>query len=66
EGGDKYQMKLKEVCWAPHLFRVSVTPHEYNNEKRQRITVRDVASVDYSAESKHLLREISNITLSKK
>ena len=52
-------MKLKEATWAPHLFRVSVTQNEYNNEKRQRITVRGVAPVDFAAESKFLLEEIS-------
>lgn len=59
-----FLMKLKEATWAPHLFRVSVTPHEYNNERRQRITVRAVASVDYAAESKYLLEEVSKLKLS--
>ncbi|KAL5746735.1 hypothetical protein ACOSP7_023707 [Xanthoceras sorbifolium] len=54
-----FQLKLKEATWASHLFRVSVTQHEYNNEKRQRITVRAVAPVDFAAESKFLLEEIS-------
>lgn len=56
---NSYQMKLKEATWVPHLFRVSVAQHEYNNEKRQRITLRGVAPVDFAAESKLLLEEIS-------
>ncbi|XP_044485289.1 replication protein A 70 kDa DNA-binding subunit B [Mangifera indica] len=56
---NSYQMKLKEVTWVPYLFRVSVTQHEYNNEKRQRITARDVAPVDFAAESKLLLEELT-------
>ncbi|XP_073016639.1 replication protein A 70 kDa DNA-binding subunit B-like [Primulina eburnea] len=63
--GSSYQMKLKEATWVPHLFRVSVTPHEYNNEKRQRITVKAVAPIDYVAESNHLLEEISKMKVSK-
>lgn len=54
-------MKLKEATWVPHLFRVIVTLHEYNNEKKQRITVRAVAPVDYAAESKYLLEEMSTV-----
>lgn len=56
---NSYQMKLKEVTWIPYLFRVSVTQQEYNNEKRQRITARDVAPVDFAAESKFLLEELT-------
>ncbi|XP_028753789.1 replication protein A 70 kDa DNA-binding subunit B [Neltuma alba] len=63
EGEDNpYQMKLKQATWAPHLFRVSVSQNEYMNEKRQRITVRAVAPVDYAAESRILLEEISKMT----
>lgn len=57
-------MKLKEATWTPHLFRVSVATHEYNNEKRQRITVRAVAPVDYATESKYLMEQISNMKIS--
>ncbi|PIN00420.1 Single-stranded DNA-binding replication protein [Handroanthus impetiginosus] len=63
--GDRYQMKLKEATWAPHLFKVSVTQHEYNNEKRQRITTRAVAPIDYATESKYLVEEISKMKISK-
>ncbi|WOG93789.1 hypothetical protein DCAR_0313076 [Daucus carota subsp. sativus] len=62
--GSTYQMKLKEATWVPHLFRVSVVPQEYNNEKRQRITVRTVAPVDYAAESRFLLEEITKMKAS--
>ncbi|KAH6807726.1 RPA70-kDa subunit B [Perilla frutescens var. frutescens] len=65
DGEASYQKKLKEATWAPHLFRVSVTPHEYNNEKRQRITIRAVAPIDYATESKYLAEEISKMKLSK-
>ncbi|KAL3640500.1 Replication protein A 70 kDa DNA-binding subunit B [Castilleja foliolosa] len=65
DGDGSYQMKLKDATWVPHLFRVSVTPHEYNNEKKQRITMRAVAPVDYATESKYLLEEISKMKLSK-
>lgn len=61
EGGSEYQMKLKKGTWNPHLFRVSVAQHEYNNEKRQRVTVRAVAPVDFAAESRYLLEEISKM-----
>ncbi|KAL0311300.1 UNVERIFIED_CONTAM: Replication protein A DNA-binding subunit B [Sesamum angustifolium] len=43
DGDSAYQAKLKEATWVPHLFRVSVTPHEYNNEKKQRITIRAIS-----------------------
>ncbi|KAK4782483.1 hypothetical protein SAY86_016585 [Trapa natans] len=56
-----YQLKLKQVTWVPHLFRVSVALQEFNNERKQRITVRAVAPVDYAAESRFLLEEISKI-----
>lgn len=58
-------MKLKEATWTSHLFRVSVSPHEYNNEKRQRITIRAIAPVDYATESKYLMEQISNMKISK-
>ncbi|KAI3412453.1 Replication protein A subunit [Psidium guajava] len=54
-----YQLKLKQATWVPHLFRVSVAQHEYMSEKRQRITVRGVAPVDFAAESRFLLEEIA-------
>ncbi|KAI3454811.1 hypothetical protein Pfo_011474 [Paulownia fortunei] len=65
DGDSSYQMKLKEATWVPHLFRVSVTPHEYNNEKKQRITIRAVAPIDYATESKYLHEEISKMKISK-
>ncbi|KAG5056551.1 hypothetical protein AAZX31_05G019900 [Glycine max] len=62
EGEDNpYQMTLKEATWAQHLFRVSVTPNEYNGEKRQRITVRAVVPVDFAAESRFILEELSKM-----
>ncbi|GLT25193.1 hypothetical protein SLA2020_003380 [Shorea laevis] len=65
EGTMNHQEKLKEATWIPHLFRVSVTQNEYNNEKRQRITVRAVAPIDFAAESKTMLEEIKKLTDSK-
>ncbi|XAR63809.1 hypothetical protein NMG60_11023902 [Bertholletia excelsa] len=62
--GNPYQMKLKEATWVPHIFRVSVVQQEYMNEKRQRITVRAVAPVDFAAESRVLLEEISKMKVS--
>ncbi|GMQ10927.1 hypothetical protein CsSME_00053735 [Camellia sinensis var. sinensis] len=62
--GNPFQLKLKSATWVPHLFRVSVTPHEYMNEKRQRITARAVAPVDFAAESRFLLEEISKMKVS--
>ncbi|XP_011006580.1 PREDICTED: replication protein A 70 kDa DNA-binding subunit B [Populus euphratica] len=56
-----YQQRLKEATWNPHLFRISVSQNEYNNEKRQRMTVRAVAPVDFAAESRFLLEEISKM-----
>ena len=61
---NSYQLKLKEATWTPHLFRISVSQNEYNNEKRQRITVRATAPVDFAAESKFLLEEISKMRAS--
>ncbi|CAN6470194.1 unnamed protein product [Victoria cruziana] len=58
EDDKAYQSKLKEATWMPHLFRVSVVQSEYMNEKRQRITVRSEAPVDWAAETKHLLEEL--------
>ncbi|PWZ38739.1 Replication protein A DNA-binding subunit B [Zea mays] len=62
EGDDNYVLKLKEATWVPHLFRISVTQDEYMNEMRQRITVRGEAPVDFAAESKYLLEEITKLT----
>lgn len=60
EGEDKlYEWKLRRASSVCHLFRISVSQNEYNNEKRQRITVRAVAPVEWAAESKILLEEIS-------
>lgn len=59
-----YQLKLKQATWVPHLFRVSVSQNEYNNEKRQRITARAVVPVDFAAESRILLEEISKMRAS--
>ncbi|CAL5198466.1 unnamed protein product [Lathyrus oleraceus] len=57
-----YQTKLKRAAWKSHLLRVSVSQNEYNNEKRQRITVRAVVPVDdFAAESKILLEDISKM-----
>ncbi|XP_004508670.1 replication protein A 70 kDa DNA-binding subunit B [Cicer arietinum] len=65
EGEDNpYQMKLKQSTWIPHLIRVSVSQNEYNNEKRQRITARAVVPVDFAAESKFLLEDISKMSAS--
>ncbi|KAI4343969.1 hypothetical protein L6164_011252 [Bauhinia variegata] len=65
EGEDNpYQQKLKQVTWVPHLLRVSVSQNEYMNEKRQRITARAVAPVDFAAESRFLLEEISKMKAS--
>ncbi|XP_061364959.1 replication protein A 70 kDa DNA-binding subunit B [Gastrolobium bilobum] len=59
-----YQLKLKQATWVPHLFRVSVSQNEYNNEKRQRITARAVVPVDFAAESRILLEDISKMMVS--
>nr|XP_043636606.1 replication protein A 70 kDa DNA-binding subunit B [Erigeron canadensis] len=57
----EFQTQLKKATWVPHLLRVMVAPREYNNEKKQRITVKSVAPVDFAAESKFLLDEISSM-----
>ncbi|KAK9684486.1 hypothetical protein RND81_10G213300 [Saponaria officinalis] len=60
EGEDNpYQTKLKEATWVQYHFRVSVVQNEYMSEKRQRITLRSVIPVDYAAETKFLLEQIS-------
>ncbi|XP_057952640.1 replication protein A 70 kDa DNA-binding subunit B [Malania oleifera] len=61
---NSYQLKLKEAKWALLLFRVGVAQREYMSEKRQRITVKSIASVDYAAESKFLLQEIAKMKAS--
>ncbi|XLS78890.1 hypothetical protein HN51_063115 [Arachis hypogaea] len=65
EGEDNpFQLKLKQATWVPHLFRVSVSQNEYNNEKRQRITAKTVVPVDFAAESRLLLEDISKMRAS--
>lgn len=59
EDQKSFKTKLKEATWVPHLFRVGVSYNEYNGEKRQRITVRAETSVDWPAESKYLMEEMS-------
>ncbi|PWA96587.1 replication factor-A protein [Artemisia annua] len=61
DDSSEYQTQLKKASWVPHLFRVMVQPREYNNEKKQRITVKAVTPVDFAAESKFLLEEISSL-----
>ncbi|RVX20043.1 Replication protein A 70 kDa DNA-binding subunit B [Vitis vinifera] len=61
---NRFQQKLKEAIWVPHLFRISVAQHEYMNEKRQWITARAVVAVDFAAESRLLLEEISKMKTS--
>ncbi|CAH8312792.1 unnamed protein product [Eruca vesicaria subsp. sativa] len=56
---NKFQTKLKEATWSEHLFRVSVSQQEYNSEKRQKITVKSVSRIDFAAETRLLLRDIS-------
>uniref|UniRef100_A0A2N9HEW6 Replication protein A subunit n=1 Tax=Fagus sylvatica TaxID=28930 RepID=A0A2N9HEW6_FAGSY len=51
-------------CSADELDKLK-SQNEYNNEKRQRITVRAVAPVDFAAESRFLLEEISKMRVSK-
>ncbi|KAK1436493.1 hypothetical protein QVD17_02273 [Tagetes erecta] len=58
DDGSDFQTQLKKATWVPHLFRIGVAPREYNNEKRQRITVRYASPVDFAAEAKLLLNEI--------
>lgn len=56
---NEFQTKLKEATWSSHLFRISVSQQEYNSEKRQRITVRGVSPIDFAAETRLLLQDIS-------
>ncbi|CAA7026979.1 unnamed protein product [Microthlaspi erraticum] len=56
---NEFQTKLKEATWSAHLFRVSVSQQEYNSEKRQRITVKGVSPIDFAAETRLLLQDIS-------
>ncbi|KAI3957751.1 hypothetical protein MKX01_007582 [Papaver californicum] len=61
---DEFHLKLKQATWVSHLFRVSVAQNEYMNEKRQRITIRAEAPLDFAMESKYLLEEMSKIQAS--
>ncbi|XP_019199875.1 PREDICTED: replication protein A 70 kDa DNA-binding subunit B-like [Ipomoea nil] len=63
DGESVFQEKLKEATWTPYLLQVSVAVQEYNNEKRQRITVRGVAPVDYVEESKYMLEEMAKMNI---
>ncbi|KAK4779331.1 hypothetical protein SAY86_006859 [Trapa natans] len=56
---DQYVMKLKQATWVQYLLRVSVAIQEYNGERKQRMIVKAVAPLEYTAESQHLLEEIS-------
>ncbi|CAN1176608.1 Replication protein A 70 kDa DNA-binding subunit B [Linum perenne] len=62
--GSSYEVKLKAATWNQYLFRISVTQYEYKHEKRQRIIAKAVNPVDYAAESKLLLEDISKKRLS--
>ncbi|KAL6175422.1 hypothetical protein ACLB2K_052063 [Fragaria x ananassa] len=64
EEDNEYQLKLKQAAWVPYLFRVSVVQNEYNDQKRQRVTARAVAPLDFAAESKYMLEEISKMKAS--
>ncbi|KAG6545076.1 hypothetical protein Mapa_013459 [Marchantia paleacea] len=55
----EYQRVLKGAAWESRMLRISVQQNEYMSEKRQRITVRSVSSVDWAAESKLLLERLS-------
>lgn len=60
----EFHLKLKQATWTPRLFRVSVAQNEYNGVKRQRITIRAVAPLDFAVESKYLLEEMSKLQAS--
>ncbi|KAI7732292.1 hypothetical protein M8C21_028005 [Ambrosia artemisiifolia] len=61
DDSNDFQTQLKKATWVPYCFRVMVAQKEYNNEKRQRITVKSIAPVDFAAESKMLLEELSSM-----
>ncbi|XP_071729219.1 replication protein A 70 kDa DNA-binding subunit B-like [Rutidosis leptorrhynchoides] len=61
DDANDFHTQLKKATWVPYVFRVMVAPREYNNEKKQRITVKSVTPVDFAAESKFLLDEISSM-----
>ncbi|XP_071690614.1 replication protein A 70 kDa DNA-binding subunit B-like [Rutidosis leptorrhynchoides] len=61
DDANDFHTQLKKATWVPHVVRVMVAPREYNNEKKQRITVKAVAPVDFAAESKFLLDEITSM-----
>ncbi|KAI5066413.1 hypothetical protein GOP47_0019037 [Adiantum capillus-veneris] len=56
-----YSDELKKAVWVPYVLRVSVVQSEYMNEKRQRITVRSISSVNWEEESKYLLEQITKM-----
>ncbi|MCO5549118.1 hypothetical protein L7F22_002584 [Adiantum nelumboides] len=56
-----YNGELKKAVWVPYVLRVSVVQSEYMNEKRQRITVRSLSSVNWEEESKYLLEQIAKM-----
>ncbi|VFQ87507.1 unnamed protein product [Cuscuta campestris] len=63
DGESTYMEKLKEATWVSYIFQVSVAVQEYNSEKKQRITVRGAAPVDYAEESKYLFEEMAKMNV---
>ncbi|RAL39141.1 hypothetical protein DM860_011627 [Cuscuta australis] len=63
DGESAYMEKLKEATWVSYIFQVSVAVQEYNSEKKQRITVRGAAPVDYAEESKYLFEEMAKMNV---
>ncbi|KAH7366539.1 hypothetical protein KP509_18G083500 [Ceratopteris richardii] len=56
-----YSRELEKVTWVPYVLRISVLQTEYMNEKRQRITIRSLSSVNWEHESKYLLEQIASM-----
>ncbi|KAJ9545274.1 LOW QUALITY PROTEIN: hypothetical protein OSB04_024981 [Centaurea solstitialis] len=59
EEGSKFHLKLQKVKWVPFLFQLSVARPEYNHVSRQKINVIAIAPMDFAANIRLLLNEIS-------
>ncbi|KAI3677920.1 hypothetical protein L6452_37194 [Arctium lappa] len=59
EEATNFLCQLKKAKWVSFLFRICVARTEYKNVKRQKISVIDIAPVDFAADSRLLLNEIS-------
>ncbi|KVH96919.1 Nucleic acid-binding, OB-fold [Cynara cardunculus var. scolymus] len=59
EDVSSFQLQLKKAIWILFLFRVGVHRTEYNNVKRQKINVNAIIPVNFAADTRLILEDIS-------